>query len=168
MAAEKPCHPTKQLVRHPATQPLLCPPPFSHLSRPQTIHPFVSPARTAATQTQQTELRQLEPGLQRLSPKTAEPGRGQGRGVASEATFRLPTFALSCFCKSYLCISILQPVTLALSHNTEMRPTALCSWEGNLKTILHLGTRLPKESTRLEVEASWVLPLASTPLLRLI
>ena len=39
---------------------------------------------------------------------------------------------------------------------------------GNLKTILHLGTRLHKESVRLEVEASWVLALASTHLLRLI
>lgn len=61
--AERPRHQTKQLVSRPATQPLLCPPPFSHLCRPQTIHPFVSPAQPAATQTQQTETHQLEPRL---------------------------------------------------------------------------------------------------------
>ena len=73
-------------------------------------------------------------------------------------TFWLPSYP----------VFFLPTVALALSHNTETRPTALCSWEGNLKTILHLGTRLPKESVRLEVEASWVLALASTHLLRLI
>lgn len=39
VAERPPHHPTKQLLSPPAARPLLCPPPFSHLSRPQTIHP---------------------------------------------------------------------------------------------------------------------------------
>lgn len=82
-----------QSPHHPAP-----PPPASlfHLSRPQTIHPFVSPAQTAAAQTQQTKLHQLGPSLYRLPPKLAVPeAGGPPKGEpALEGTFQSHGFAL--------------------------------------------------------------------------
>lgn len=121
-------HRTKQLVSHPAAQPLLCPPSFSHLSRPQAIHPFVSPAQNAASQTQQAEMRHLQPSrpVPAVSQtSSAKGGRGCKSGLTLEKTFLLPQSCHEFYVKSYLCNHIFQYMVLAFSQNTETESTEL-------------------------------------------